>query len=87
MKNKKYTDSQITSILKQAADGIPIPELCRSHGIATSTFYKWRSHHQGMNAEGLKQLRELTLENARLKKLYAEALLHADIIKEALAKK
>jgi putative transposase len=55
--------------------------------MSSASYYKWRSQYAGMDASHMKQLRELTSENARLKKLYAEALLHTDIIKEALAKK
>jgi putative transposase len=54
--------------------------------MSSDSYYKWRSQCAGMDASHMKQLRKITSENARLKKLYAEALLHADIIKEALAK-
>jgi putative transposase len=87
MKTKKYSDSQIAAILKQGADGIPVPELCRTYGMSSASYYKWRSQYSGMEASHMKQLRELQSENARLKKLYAEAQLHADILKEAMAKK
>jgi len=87
MKKSRFTDSQIIAVLKQAQGGAPVPELCREHGISSATFYKWRSKFGGMDASMMSQLKELQDENRRLKKLYAEAQLSADLLKEALAKK
>jgi len=87
MKTSKYSDSQIVQILKQADNGVPVPELCREHGMSSATFYKWRSKYAGMDAALLTRLKELEAENARLKKLYVEAQLHTDILKECLSKK
>ncbi len=87
MKTSRFTDSQILSILKQAEAGSPVPELCREHGISSACFYKWRSKFGGMDASMMSQLKELQDENRRLKKMYAEAQLSADLLKEALAKK
>lgn len=78
MKTSKYSESQITQILKQAAGGVPVPELCRAHGMSSATFYKWRSKYAGMDASMISRLKTLEAENLRLKKLYAEAQLHAD---------
>ncbi len=87
MKTSKFTDSQIMSILKQAEAGAPVPELCREHGMSSATFYKWRAKFGGMDASLMARLRELEAENARLKKMYAEERLKAEIIQEAMAKK
>ena len=87
MKKSKYTDSQIMAILKQAQAGTPIPELCREHGMSSATFYKWRSKYGGMDASMMARLKELEDENRRLKKMYAEERIKADIAREALAKK
>ena len=87
MKKSRFTDSQILAILKQAEAGSPVPELCREHGISSACFYKWRSKFGGMDAALMSQLKELQDENRRLKKMYAEAQLSADLLKEALAKK
>ncbi len=87
MKKSKFSDSQILSILKQAEGGMPIPELCREHGISSATFYNWRSKYGGMDASLMKRLRELEEENRRLKKMYAEERLKAEIVQEALEKK
>lgn len=87
MKHSKFSDSQISTILKQAEQGIPVPELCREHGISSATFYKWRSKYAGMDASLMSRLKALEAENSRLKKLYAESQLHTDILKECLGKK
>ena len=87
MRQSKYSDSQLIAILKQSESGVPTPELCREHGMSSATFYKWRSKFGGMDASMLKQLKELEAENKRLKKMYAEAKLGQDILKEAMAKK
>lgn len=83
MKKSRFSDSQIIS----AQAGTPVPELCRTHGISSATFYKWRSKFGGMDASMMSRLKELEDENRRLKKMYAEAQMSADILKEALTKK
>lgn len=87
MKTSKFSDSQIMAILKQAEAGTPAPELCREHGISSATFYKWRSRYGGMDTSMMARLKELEAENARLKKMYAEERLKAEILKEAIEKK
>ncbi len=87
MKKSRFTDSQIIAVLKQVQAGTPVPELCREHGISPGTFYKWRSKFGGMDAEMMSQLKELQDENRRLKKMYADAQLSADLLKESLSKK
>ena len=75
------------SILKQAEAGTPVPELCREHGMSTATFYKWRAKYGGMDTSMMARLKELEEENRRLKKMYAEEKLKAEIVKEAMEKK
>jgi putative transposase len=87
MKTSRYSDSQIINILKQAEGGTPVPELCREHGMSSATFYKWRAKFGGMDASLMARLKELEDENRRLKKMYAEERLKAEIVAEALAKK
>ncbi len=87
MKKSRYSDSQILAILKQAENGSPVPELCREHGMSSATFYKWRSKYGGMDASLMARLKELEDENRRLKKMYAEERLKAEIVKDALQKK
>jgi putative transposase len=87
MKKSRFSDSQIMAILKQAEAGSGVPDLCREDGISTATFYKWRSKFGGMDTSLLSRLRELEEENRRLKKMYADERLKAEIVQEALAKK
>lgn len=87
MKTSRFTDSQIIAILKEAEGGIPVPELCRTHGISSATFYKWRAKFGGMDVSLMTRMRELEEENRRLKKLYVDAQLSADLLRESLAKK
>lgn len=87
MKTSKYSDSQIIAILKEAEAGAPVPELCREHGMSSATFYKWRAKYGGMDASLMKRLKELEDENRRLKTMYAEERIKADIAREALQKK
>jgi putative transposase len=86
MKKSRYTDSQILEILKQAEAGAPVPELCREHGMSSATFYKWRAKYGGMDASLMGRLKELEDENRRLKKMYAEERLKAEILQEAMTK-
>lgn len=84
MKKSKFSDSQILSILKQHESGVPVSELSREHGVSTALIYQWRSKYGGMDASMMKRLKELEAENARLKKMYAEERLKAEIRQEAL---
>lgn len=87
MKISRFTDSQIMAILKQAEAGMPVPELCREHNISVASFYKWRVKYGGMDTALMSRMKELEAENARLKKMYAEVQLQADVLKEVLQKK
>ncbi len=87
MKTSRYSDSQILAILKQAESGAPVPVLCREHGMSSASFYKWRTKFGGMDASMMKRMKELEDENRRLKKMYADERLKAEIVQEALAKK
>jgi len=87
MKKSRFTDSQILSILKQSEAGTPVVEICREHKISSALFYKWRSRFGGMDMSMMKRMKELEAENARLKKMYAEERLKAEILKEAIEKK
>ena len=87
MKRSKFSDNQILAVLKQAEVGTAVSDLCREHGISSATFYKWRAKFGGMDASLMARMKELEEENRRLKKLYVEAQIKADIVAEALAKK
>ena len=87
MKRSKFTDSQIMEALKRVDAGLVVPEICRELGISTATFYKWRAKYGGMDTSMIARMKELEAENARLKKMYIEEKLKAEIVTEALAKK
>lgn len=87
MKKSKFTDSQVMDALKRVELGLAVSELCREIGISSATFYKWRSKYGGMDTPMISRMKELELENTRLKKMYAEERLKAEILKEAMAKK
>ena len=84
MRKSRYSDSQILAILKQNEAGVSVPDLCREHGMSSAQFYKWRAKFGGMDASMMKRLKELEDENRRLKKMYAEEKLKAEIRQEAL---
>ncbi len=87
MKRSRYTESQIIQILKESEAGIPVAELCRKHGMSNASFYKWRAKYGGLDVSSMTRMKELEEENARLKKMYAEEKLKAEIIAEAIEKK
>ena len=87
MKKSRFTDSQIIDALKRAEGGLTVPELCRELGISSATFYKWRAKFGGMDASLMARMKELEQENQRLRKMYVEEKLEAEIVSEALAKK
>jgi putative transposase len=87
MKKSKFSESQIFNLLKQADNGMGVADVCREHGISAATFYKWKAKYGGMDASLMKRLRELEEENHRLKRMYANAQMDNEVLKEALTKK
>ena len=88
MKTSQHTAEQIIRILEQAEKGDQtIAAVCRTHGIAEKTFYRWRKAYGGMAVNEVQRLKELEQENARLKRLLAERLLEIDLLKEVVKKK
>lgn len=87
MKKSRFTDSQIMDALKRVESGLAVPDLCRELGVSTATFYKWRSKYGGMDVSLIARMKELEAENARLRKMYVEEKIKAEIVAEALAKK
>jgi len=86
MKRKRFTEEQIIGVLKESEAGAKTDDICRRHGISTATFYTWRKKYGGMDASEAKRLRELEIENARLKRIVADQMLDMSSMKELLAK-
>jgi putative transposase len=87
MKKSKFTESQIISILKQQQAGMSVSDICRERGISQATFFNWKSKYGGMDLNNLRRMKELEVENARLKKMYAEKSLQNDALKDLIEKK
>lgn len=87
MRKSKFTDSQVMDALKRVDAGLTVPELCRDLGISSATFYKWRAKYGGMDVSMIARLKELEAENTRLKKMYTEERLKAEILQESITKK
>lgn len=86
MKKSKFTESQILEMLKQGEAGVSAGDICREYGVSAATFYKWKAKYSGMDASMMKRLRELEDENLRLKRMYANAQMDNEILKETLRK-
>ena len=87
MKRSRYTEEQIIGILQEQEAGAPVAELCRKHGMSDATFYTWKSKYGGLEVSEAKRLRALETENAKLKRLLADAMLDNAALKDLLGKK
>jgi putative transposase len=87
MKRNRFNEEQIIGILKEQEAGSKTADLCRRHGIAESTFYKWKAKYGSMEVSEAKRLKALEDENARLKKLLAESMLNEAALRDLLGKK
>jgi putative transposase len=87
MERSRVSDEQIIAILKEQETGMPTAEVCRRHGISPATFYKWKAKYGGLEVSEPKRLRSLEDENAKLKRLLAEAMLDIAVLKDITAKK
>ena len=84
---KRYSDEQIMGFLREADAGVSVKDLCRRHGFSEGSYYLWRGKYGGLSVPDAKRLKVLEAENARLKKLLAEALLEQEVTREVLRKK
>ena len=87
MKRSRFSDEQIIEILKEQEAGAATADVCRRHGISGATFYKWKAKFGGLEVTEAKRLRTLEEENAKLKKLLAEAMLDIAVLKDISTKK
>lgn len=87
MKRSRFNEEQIIGILKEQESGMATADVCRKHGVSTATFYKWKSRYGGLEVSEARRLKALEDENAKLKKLLAEAMLDNAILKDVASKK
>lgn len=87
MKCSRFTEEQIIGILKEQEAGAKTADVCRRHGVSEATFYKWKAKYGGLEVSEAKRLKTLEDENARLKKLLAEAMLDNAMLKDIASKK
>ena len=87
MKGKRHTEEQIIAILKEHEAGAKTADVCRKHGVSEATFYNWKAKYGGLEVSEAKRLKAMESENARLKKLLADAMLDNAALKDLLTKK
>ena len=87
MRSSRFKEEQIIGILREQEAGARTPDVCRKHGVSTATFYKWKAKYGGLEVSDARRLKVLEIENSKLKKLLAEAMLDNVMLKDIAAKK
>ena len=87
MKRARFSEEQIIAILKEQEAGLPVADLCRKHGVSDASIYKWKAKDGGMDVSEARRLKTLEEENARLKRLLADAMLDNVALRDLLGKK
>jgi putative transposase len=87
MKRSRFTEEQIIGVLREQESGMTVAEVCRKHGISQPTLYAWKAKFGGMSVSDAKRLKQLEAENAKLKKLLAEAMLDNAVLKDITSRK
>ena len=87
MKRSRFTEEQIIGILREQEAGVATAEVCRRHGVSSATFYKWKAKFGGLDVSEARRLKAREDENARLKRMLADAMLDNVALKDLLGKK
>ena len=87
MRRSRFSEEQIIGILREQEAGAATADVCRKHGVSTATFYKWKAKYGGLDVSEARRLKALEAENAKLKKLLAEAVLDNAMLKDLTTKK
>ena len=87
MKRGRFTEEQIIAVLREQEAGVPTAEVCRKHGVSSATFYKWKAKFGGLDVSEARRLKALEDENAKLKRMLADAMLDNVALKDLLGKK
>ena len=86
MRKSRFTEAQIIGMIKEQEAGMATAEVCRRHGLSPATFYKLKAKYGGMDVSDAKRLKQLEDENAKLKRLLADAMLDNVVLKDLLGK-
>lgn len=86
MRKSRFTEAQIIGMIKEQEAGMATAEVCRRHGLSPATFYKLKAKYGGMELSDAKRLKQLEDENAKLKRLLADAMLDNVVLKDLLGK-
>ena len=87
MKKSRFSEEQITAVLREQEDGMKTADLCRKHGISSATLYAWKAKYGGMDVSEARRLKALEDENAKLKRMLADSMLDNVALKDLLGKK